>query len=124
MPKPSTSLDNLKGQPMFQILAACQNLEKAGKRILHFELGDPDFDTPSLITEACIQSLKSGNTHYMPARGSEDLIEAVRMTTGISRGFIPEKEQITITTGANSAIFYALRAICDPSDEIFLHSGV
>ena len=105
---------------MFQILAACQNLEKAGKRILHFELGDPDFDTPSIITEACIQSLKSGNTHYMPARGSDDLIDAVRMTTGISRGFIPEKEQITITTGANSAIFYALKAICDPFDEVLV----
>ena len=120
MPTPSTSLDNLKGQPMFQILAACQSLEKAGKRILHFELGDPDFDTPSLITEACIQSLKSGNTHYMPARGSDDLIEAVRMTTGISRGFIPEKEQVTITTGANSAIFYAFKSICNPLDEVLV----
>ena len=98
---------------MFQILAACRKLEKQGKRVLHFELGDPDFDTPDLITNTCIQSLKSGNTHYMPARGSDELIEAVRMTTGISRGFIPENEQITVTTGANSAIFYALKSICD-----------
>ena len=120
MPFPSSSLENLKGQPMFQILAACQNLKNAGKRILHFELGDPDFDTPELITKTCIQSLKSGNTHYMPARGSDDLIEAVRMTTGISRGFIPKKEQITITTGANSAIFYTLKSICDPSDEVLI----
>ena len=120
MPTPSASLDNLKGQPMFQILASCQRLEKAGKRILHFELGDPDFDTPDLITEACIQSLKSGNTHYMPARGSDDLIEAVRMTTGISRGFIPDIEHITITTGANSAIFYALKSICNPLDEVLI----
>jgi aspartate/methionine/tyrosine aminotransferase len=105
---------------MFQILAACRDLEKEGKRVLHFELGDPDFDTPQPITEACIQSLRSGNTHYMPARGSKDLIEAVRMTTGISRGFIPEPDQVTVTTGANSAIFYALKAICDPGDEVLL----
>ena len=76
---------------MFQILAECGRLEARGQRVLHFELGDPDFDTPSLISDAAIQSLRSGNTHYMPARGSEDLIEAVRMTTGISRGFIPEE---------------------------------
>ncbi len=120
MPKPSSSLDNLKGQPMFQILELCQSLESQGRRILHFELGDPDFDTPQLVTEACIQSLKCGNTHYMPARGSKDLLEAVRMTTGISRGFIPEKDQITVTTGANSAIFYALKAVCDPGDEILI----
>lgn len=120
MPKLSSSLSNLKGQPMFQIMAACQDLEKKGKRILHFELGDPDFDTPELITETCVQSLRSGNTHYVPARGSGDLIEAVRMTTGISRGFIPKKEQITVTTGANSAIFYAFKSICDPGDEVLL----
>lgn len=105
---------------MFQILATCQELEKKGNRILHFELGDPDFDTPQLVTEACIQSLRSGNTHYMPARGSSDLIEAVRMTTGISRGFIPTREQITVTTGANSAIFYAFKAICDAGDEVLI----
>jgi aspartate aminotransferase len=120
MPKPSSSLDNLKGQPMFQILELCRQLEKQGKYILHFELGDPDFDTPQLITESCIQSLKSGNTHYMPARGSSDLIEAVRMTTGISRGFIPTRNQITVTTGANSAIFYAFKAICDMGDQILI----
>jgi aspartate aminotransferase len=120
MPKPSSSLDNLKGQPMFQILELCQKLEKQGKYILHFELGDPDFDTPQLITQSCIQSLKSGNTHYMPARGSNDLIEAVRMTTGISRGFIPTREQITVTTGANSAIFYAIKSICNTGDEVLI----
>ena len=120
MPKPSSALNKLKGQPMFQILAECRKLELQGRRVLHFELGDPDFDTPSLITEGCIQSLKSGNTHYMPARGSEDLIEAVRMTTGISRKFIPGENQITITTGANSAIFYAIKSIADPGDEILI----
>lgn len=120
MPKPSSALNNLKGQPMFQILAECKRMEKQGRRVLHFELGDPDFDTPSIITDACIQSLRSGNTHYMPARGSEDLIDAVRMTTGISRGFIPSEEQITITTGANSAIFYAFKAVANPADEVLI----
>ena len=105
---------------MFQILSTCQDLEKQGKRILHFELGDPDFDTPELITEACIQSLRLGNTHYVPARGATNLIEAVRTTTGISRGFTPDKDQITVTTGANSAIFYAFRAICDAGDEVLM----
>ena len=56
----------------------------------------------------------------MPARGSEDLIEAVRMTTGISRGFIPSENQITVTTGANSAIFYAIRSVANPGEEILI----
>ena len=105
---------------MFQILAECRRMEMQGRRVLHFELGDPDFDTPSIITDATVQSLRNGNTHYMPARGSEDLIEAVRMTTGISRGFIPSEGQITITTGANSAIFYALKSVANPGDEVLI----
>ena len=105
---------------MFQISAISRDMEKQGRRVLHFELGDPDFNTPDLVTEACIQSLRIGNTHYIDSRGSDDLIEAVRMTTGISRGFIPNKSQITITTGANSAIFYAFKAVCDAGDEVLL----
>ena len=42
------------------------------------------------------------------------------MTTGISRGFIPEESQITITTGANSAIFYAFKSVADPGDEVLI----
>lgn len=120
MPRTSLSLGGLKGQPMFQILTRCQELEREGRRILHFELGDPDFDTPQSITDTCIQSLREGNTHYISARGDSDFIEAIRMTTGLSRRFIPDKDQITVTTGANSAIFYAIKAVCDPGSELLI----
>ena len=105
---------------MFQILARCRELEKAGRHIRHFELGDPNFETPGPISSAAIQAITSGNTHYQPSRGNNDLIEAVQMTTSFSRRFFPEKIQITVTTGANSAIFYTLKAICDPGDEVLL----
>ena len=42
---------------MFQILAKAQELEKNGKEIIHFEIGDPDFDTPKNIIDAAIESL-------------------------------------------------------------------
>ena len=120
MPKPSKDIIDLNGQPMFQILSRSKELESEGKSILHFELGDPDFDTPGSVTEAAIKSLKDGNTHYQPSRGDIDLLEAVQMTTSVSRGFIPSKKQLTVTTGANAAIFYALKAICDPQDEVLI----
>jgi aspartate aminotransferase len=120
MPTLPNHLSGLQGQPMFQILAECNRLEGEGQYIRHFELGDPDFDTPSQITEAAINSLQSGITHYQPARGKQSLIEAIRATTKKSRGFIPDAEQITVTTGANAGIFCSLQAIAEPGSEVLL----
>jgi aspartate/methionine/tyrosine aminotransferase len=44
----------IDGQPMFKVLDKVQKLEREGKKILHFELGEPDFDTPDNIINVCI----------------------------------------------------------------------
>ena len=59
----------IEGQPMFKILDLAQKLEREGKEILHFELGEPDFDTPSNIVNAACDALKSGDTHYTSSTG-------------------------------------------------------
>lgn len=120
MPQLAKDILGLKGQPMFNILTKCKELEKLGVNIKHFELGDPDFMSPEAVVNKTINSLKSGNTHYQPSRGSLELLESVQETTELSRKFKPDIKQITITTGANAAIFYSLKAICDPGDEIIL----
>ena len=48
------------GQPMFKILEEAQALERSGKDIIHFELGDPDFDTPENISNEAIKAIKNG----------------------------------------------------------------
>ena len=120
MPSISKDIASLKGQPMFKILTKCKELERKGTFIKHFELGDPDFDTPYSVTQKAINSLNNGNTHYQSSRGDLDFLNSVQNTTQISRNFTPEIEQITVTTGANAAIFYTLKTICDQGDEIIL----
>lgn len=120
MPKIANNLSKLKGQPMFNILLRCKELENKGKKIKHFELGDPDFESPKDVIQSAINSLKDGNTHYQPSRGDLNFINSIRDTTLISRGFKPLKNQVTVTTGANAGIFYTLRSICDYGDEIIL----
>ena len=85
MPSFSSQINNLKGQPMFQILFLCQELERKGRKILHFELGDPNFNSPRNVVEAAIKSLENGNTHYQLSRGSNEFIEAIQKTTLLSR---------------------------------------
>lgn len=120
MPEIAKQIQALKGQPMFQILTRCRILEKSGTKIRHFELGDPDFQTPPSVVEAAVSSLHDGNTHYQPSRGELAFLEAIQKTTAGSRNFHPEHDQISVTTGANAGIFYALKAICDPGDEILV----
>ena len=65
MKKLSDAAHRIEGQKMFQILAKTKILERQGKKIFHFELGDPDFNTPSNIVEAAYKSIRS-KKHTMP----------------------------------------------------------
>jgi len=107
------------GAGIFQVLEKAKTLEREGKKILHFEIGQPDFPTPDHIKEAAKKALDENFTGYVPAGGIIDLKEAIQEEIERTRGFRPLLKQICITPGANSGIYYALRAIVeDPKEEI------
>ncbi len=110
----------LMGQPMFKVLSRVKELERGGKNIVHFQIGDPDFSTPKHIVDAAIESLKLGRTHYESARGSFEFREAVRHATNNSRGFLPDIDQILIAPGANILIYYAIACLVEPGDEVIV----
>ncbi len=120
IPKLSEASKRLVGQKMFQILSTAKSLEKEGKHILHFELGDPEFDTPYPVIEKTIQSLKSGRTHYESSFGDLNLREKAIEVTFRSRKFTPKIEQVLVTPGANFQIYLALACIADKGDEIII----
>ena len=105
---------------MFRILENVQKLERSGKRILHFELGELNFSTPQNISQACIDAIKEGKTHYAPSTGIYDLKLAAAAATKLSRGFEPSVDQVLVTPGANSIIYLALKCLIDPGDEVIV----
>lgn len=107
-------------QPMFEILLRVQELERTGEKILRFELGEPDFQTPLHISEAAVAAIYAGNTKYAPSGGTHDFKVAVREATLKSRGFAPSNEQILITPGANSIIYLALKCVLEHGDEVIV----
>ena len=109
-----------RGQPMFELLQEAQALERSGKHILHFELGDPDFDTPKNITEAACNALNEGNTHYAPSMGIYEFREAIADTTNTSRGFKPNIDQVLVTPGGNPIIFLTIACATNPGDEVIV----
>jgi len=120
MKKLSDAAHRIEGQKMFQILARTRDLERQGRRILHFELGDPDFSTPLNIVEAAYKAIKSGETHYAPSSGLMELKEAAADVTTRSRGFRPDLDQLVVCPGANVIIYYAAACTVNPGEEVIV----
>jgi len=110
----------IDGQPMFKILEDIKKMEKKGKKIIHFEIGDPDFKTPKNIINTAYNSMKNGDTHYASSYGLEELRKEICNTTKRSRGFLPKIEQVLVTPGANIAIYYTILCLVNPGNEVIL----
>ncbi len=120
--KLSKSAYKIEGQPMFKLLDKAQRMEAQGKDIIHFELGDPDFNTPENIIEATVSSLRGGDTHYVNSMGLQEMRLAVIEATLISRKFSPTLNQILVTPGANIIIYLAIKCLVNPGEEVIVPS--
>jgi aspartate aminotransferase len=116
----SYAADRLEGQKMFQVLAKAQELERQGKTIIHFEIGDPNFDTPENIVDAACKALRQGDTHYTNSSGILDFKKVAAEVTERSRGFKPDLDQILVTAGGNVQIYYAVACAVNPGEEIII----
>ncbi len=105
---------------MFQILAKAQELERSGRSMLHFELGEPDFMTPTNVSEAAINAIRTGDTHYANSMGLLEFRLAAINTTEKSRNFRPELSQILVTPGANIQIYLAVACAVNPGEEVII----
>lgn len=112
--------EKFEGRSSFMLLAKVKELERVGENIVHFEIGDPDFNTPSHIVEAAYSSMKNGETHYTSYMGLYDLREAAAETTLHSRGFKPAIEQIIVTPGANIVFYMVVKCLVNPGEEVII----
>jgi aminotransferase len=99
----------------FDILATMDDVISLG-------VGEPDFDTPERIVAAGVRSLHAGRTHYTSNYGTIELRRALaaHLETRYGVAYDPATE-LLITVGASEAVDLALRATCDPGDEVILH---
>lgn len=116
----SINAQHIEGQPMFRLIDKVKRLEAQGHKIIHLEIGDPDFGTPRTIIEAAKNSLDSGETHYESSWGLPEFVDAIKQTTQRSRGFTPDTHQVLVTPGANIAIFYAVFCLSNPGQEVLV----
>jgi aspartate aminotransferase len=102
----------------FDILVQARKLEAQGKRIIHLEIGEPDFDTPKHIVEAAQKALADGWTHYGPTQGYPDLREAIAAYINRTRNIKVGPENVSVVPGGKPIIFFPILALIEEGDEV------
>jgi aspartate aminotransferase len=114
----AASLARLGTETAFEVLARARALEAQGRRVIHLEIGEPDFATPGHIVEAAAKALRDGQTHYCPAPGLPVLRETCAEHLSRHRGLAIEPGRVLVAPGAKPFLFFGVLATCDPGDEV------
>jgi len=109
---------NLAPEGAYQVLARAQALEAAGRGIIHFEIGQPDFDTFPNIAGAGRQAITDGFTRYTAPAGMPALREAIAEDAGRRRGLQFDAANVVVSPGAKPNLFLAALALIQPGDEV------
>ena len=107
--------------PTLAVDAKAKALQGAGKPVINFGAGEPDFPTPEHIVEAAAAACRDPRNHrYTPAPGLPELREAVAAKTERDSGYAVEPGQVVITNGGKQAVYEVFAALLDPGDEVLV----
>jgi aspartate aminotransferase len=102
----------------FEVLARAKAMEAEGHKIVHLEIGEPDFPTASHIVEAAVEALRAGYTHYVPAPGIPPLREAVAAFLERTGRMRATPDRVVVTPGAKPIMFFTILALAGEGDEV------
>jgi aspartate aminotransferase len=101
--------------------AKAKSLKAAGRPVIGFGAGEPDFPTPDYIVEAAVEAARDPKNHrYTPAGGLPELKQAIAEKTRRDSGYEVEPAQVLVTNGGKQAVYESLAALLDPGDEVLL----
>lgn len=105
---------------VMEVLERAQELERAGRSIIHLEVGEPDFPTPAHICEAASRALKAGETKYTHSMGLLALREAIVDTYNKKFGLDLKADQVIINSGTSPAMLLLFMGLLEPGDEVIM----
>ncbi|MEA2689643.1 MAG: hypothetical protein QOD51_2250 [Candidatus Eremiobacteraeota bacterium] len=114
------AVSRIGSESAFQVLARAKAIEATGRRVVHMEIGEPDFDTPEHIKDAGIQAIRDNYSHYTPSAGIPELRDTVAEYASRFRGLAEPftRENVVVGAGAKPIIWNLLSALLDPGDEL------
>ena len=103
-----------------EISDTAKRMQAQGIDVISLSIGEPDFDTPPHIKQACIDALLRGETHYAPSNGIPELLSAIASKCERENAIPCRPEQVIVTCGAKDAIREAMEAVLNPGDEAII----
>lgn len=117
-------LKNLHVSGTRVVFTKCEKLIQQGNKIVSLTLGQPDYDTPKYIIDACKKSLDAGQTRYTDGSGIIELKKAICSKLKAENNLLYYPEEISVTTGVAQGMFVALMTCLNPGDEILVPDPV
>ena len=105
---------------VMDVMAKAEELERKGEHVIHLEVGEPDFPTPKVITQAAINALSNNKTRYTHALGLLELRQAICDFYLKEYGVNITPDQVLVSTGTSPALLFAMLAILDHGDEVII----
>ncbi len=109
---------HLRPEGAYQVLARANQLEAAGKEIIHLEIGQPDYPTFENVAQAGIAAIRAGHTRYTPPAGMPSLREAIAADGGRRRGIRVDADEVVVSPGGKPNLFFPTLALVEPGDEV------
>ncbi len=116
----STWARHISPSPTLAVDAKAKALAAAGEDVCGFAAGEPDFDTPVHIKEACVAALMAGRTKYAPTPGIEPLRAAIAEKYAADHGMKVAPSQVIVSPGGKFSCYLAILATCSPGDEVII----
>lgn len=120
MYRPAARLTDIEPFHVVELLTRARQLESEGRDIIHMEVGEPDFPTPELITNAAVNAINSGKTKYTQALGLPELRDAISAFYRERYGVSVPASRIAATNGASGALNLAFACLADPGSQWLL----
>jgi aspartate aminotransferase len=120
LPALSTWARNIAPSPTLAVDAKAKALAAAGQDVCSFAAGEPDFDTPQHIKDACAAALQAGKTKYVATPGIEELRRAIAESYADSYGLTVAPSQVVVSPGGKFSCYLAILATCSPGDEVVI----
>jgi aspartate/methionine/tyrosine aminotransferase len=111
-------MSRLGTETAFEVLTRAKALERQGRSVIHLEIGEPDFSTPSNIVEAAVNALRGGWTHYGPSAGLPELRQAIAAYVSRTRGVPVSPDEVVVVPGGKPIMFFTMLALIDEGDEV------
>jgi aspartate aminotransferase len=116
----SHTMERIPESGTLRMFDLAKKLEGEGKKVYHFEVGQPDFPTPQNIVNAGIEALNKGLTRYTPARGIPELLDEIQNYYKLRGIKINGRKNVIVTPGAKMALFQGFLSTIDAGDDVLL----